>query len=181
MDQDILKDVPGVALHQSRRGRWAALAADPVQVHAECFAPLWFLSTCSADSRCLPPACIQCLLLSSHVLQSEERHLMYRGWFEDLLSLPQQARSSEKEQPKRDQFYEWLLGVPDKKKYNFSWTQLLNPLLSWIHKMYGIFKSGSTHPYSRSWQPIDLQHSCCCSRSTGFGPVVQWAHHLVKI
>lgn len=60
---------------------------------------------------------------------------------EDLLSQPQHARGSEKEQPKRDQFYEWLLGVLGKKNYNLSWSKLLNPLLARIHKTYSIFKS----------------------------------------
>lgn len=108
----------------------------------QCFPPLWFTSTCSAESRCLPQACTQCLFSSSHTpAESGKGTWCTEAGLEDLLSQPQQARGSEKEQPKREQFYEWLLGVLGKKNYNLSCTQLLNPLLYWIHKMYGIFKS----------------------------------------
>lgn len=70
------------------------------------------------------------LFILTHPCRVRERHLMYRGWSEDLLSQPHQARGSGKEQPKRVQFYEWLLRVLDKKNHNLSWTHLLKPLLA---------------------------------------------------
>lgn len=43
---------------------------------------------------------------------------------------PSKQEIQKKKEPERDQFYEWLVGVLDKKNSNLSWTLLLNPLPS---------------------------------------------------
>lgn len=68
------------------------------------------------------------LFILTHPCRVKERHLMYRGWFGGPAVTAPVSKRFRKEQPKRDPFYEWLLGVLGKKNYNLSW--LLNPPLA---------------------------------------------------